>query len=263
MKTSLEIEELIVRLHKEGKTIREISKVVHKNFTYIGAVLRRRFPEEYVNNNCTTTSIETQAVELFAKGKGPIYAVRKLNMKIEEAKKLYSDYLDAMNYHTLTQVYKEVGETLPIFLKLFFKMREANIGVENVANVIELIDKIPYIENRYKAKSDCIQEMLWQEQSIANEINRLQKQIDVLQSYLSSLSFVAENKRREIQNLNYEIDSLKKIIEKIKKGEDYQMTKPRFGGLCDVMGIDSKKLEELYQDGLRALAQFKNNTAIR
>ena len=48
-----ETEEHIVRLHKEGKNIREIAKAVHKNFTYISVVLRKRLPEEYTGNNTT------------------------------------------------------------------------------------------------------------------------------------------------------------------------------------------------------------------
>jgi ferritin len=220
--TSAEIEELIVRLHKDGKNLREISKVVHKNFTYIGAVLRRRFPEEYVNNNSTTSSIETQAVDLFAKGKGPIYAVRKLNMKLEETKKLYSNYLDATNHHTLTQVYKEVEETLPIFLKLFFQMREANIDVENVAKVVELIDKIPHIENQYKEVSDNIRKTLEQEYCVMNEISRLKREKTALQNYNTSLSFESVSKQQELQNLNCEVGNLRTFIQEINNGEDYQ-----------------------------------------
>ncbi len=220
--TCAEIEELIVRLHKEGKTIREISKVVHKNFTYIGAVLRRRFPEEYVNNNSTTRNIETQAVDLFYKGKGPIYVVRKLNIKIEEAKKLYSDYLDATNYHTLIQVYKEVGETLPIFLKLFFKMREANVNVENVAKVVELVDKIPHIENQYKEVSDNLRITLEQEYSVMAEVSRLKREKTTLQNYNTSLGFESVSKRQELQNLNCEVGNLRTFTQEIKNGEDYQ-----------------------------------------
>jgi hypothetical protein len=220
--TSSEIEEMIVRLHKEGRTTREISKVVRKNFTYIGAVLRRRFPEEYVNNNSTTTSIETQAVDLFAKGKGPIYAVRKLNMKIEETKKLYSNYLDATNHHTLTQVYKDVGEALPMFLKLFFKMRQANIDVDNVAKAVELVDIIPHIENQYKEKSENLRNTLEQEYSVMNEISRLEREKTALQNYNTSLGFESVSKQQELQNLNYEVGNLRTFIQEIKNGQDYQ-----------------------------------------
>jgi len=57
-----EIEELIVQLHNQGKTMRDIAKVVHKNFTYIGAILRR-FPEEFIDNS--KSNKETKALKLF------------------------------------------------------------------------------------------------------------------------------------------------------------------------------------------------------
>jgi hypothetical protein len=47
MVTVNEIEERIVELHKQGKTSKEISKDVHKNYNFIGDALKKRFPEEY------------------------------------------------------------------------------------------------------------------------------------------------------------------------------------------------------------------------
>lgn len=54
MVTIKEIEERIAELHKQGKTSKEISKDVHKNYTFIGAALRKLFPEEYTDNNTFT-----------------------------------------------------------------------------------------------------------------------------------------------------------------------------------------------------------------
>ena len=36
-----EKEELVIRLHKEGKTIREIAHIVHLSFTDIGKIIRK------------------------------------------------------------------------------------------------------------------------------------------------------------------------------------------------------------------------------
>ena len=105
-----EIEEQIVRLHKEGKTMREISKVVHKNFTYIGAVLRRRFPDEYVNNdNSKTISKETQALKLFKKEKDLVYVMTKLDMKPEDVKKLYLEFQSLQGLPSLKDIHNELG----------------------------------------------------------------------------------------------------------------------------------------------------------
>jgi hypothetical protein len=77
-----EIEELIVQLHNEGKTMREIAKVVHKNFTYIGAILRRRFPEEFIDN--TKSNKETKALKLFYEKKSPTQVAIELRSSAAE-----------------------------------------------------------------------------------------------------------------------------------------------------------------------------------
>jgi hypothetical protein len=64
MVTADEIEDTIAELHKERKTSKEISKIVHKNFTFIGAVLRKRFPEEYSGTGSSTITKETQIIFL-------------------------------------------------------------------------------------------------------------------------------------------------------------------------------------------------------
>ncbi|MEP6576532.1 MAG: hypothetical protein ABJB85_08905 [Nitrososphaerota archaeon] len=116
MVSSSEIEELIVRLHKEGKTTREISKIVRKNFTYIGAVLKKRFPDEYSNeDNSKKTSLETQALKLFYKGKGPVYVAIKLGMKPEDVNKLYLQYLKLEGLDSLIKMHDELGDSLPSF----------------------------------------------------------------------------------------------------------------------------------------------------
>ena len=82
MASITEVEELIVQLHKEGKTMRAISKVIHKNFTYIGAVLRKRFPEEYTDS-CTMNK-ETQALKLFTEKRTPTQVAIELGSSTDE-----------------------------------------------------------------------------------------------------------------------------------------------------------------------------------
>jgi len=77
-----EIEEHVVRLHKEGKTMREISKMVHKNFTFIGAVLRKRFPEQYTDN-CLMNR-ETEALRLFSEKRTPTRVAIELGSSTDE-----------------------------------------------------------------------------------------------------------------------------------------------------------------------------------
>src|SRR5437867_6527917 len=91
MVTSAQAEELIVQLHKEGKGTREISKISHKNFSFIGAVIKKRFPEEYIKNNAI--SKETEALKMFSEGKRPTEVAIKMGWDFDQTEKVYLDYL--------------------------------------------------------------------------------------------------------------------------------------------------------------------------
>jgi hypothetical protein len=64
-----EIEDRIAELHREGKATRQIAADVHKNLTFVGSILRKRFPEEYSTE--VTMSKETQALKLFSSKRTP------------------------------------------------------------------------------------------------------------------------------------------------------------------------------------------------
>ena len=136
--SNAEIEEQIVRLHKEGKTIREISKVVRKNFTYIGAVLRRRFPDEYVNNdNSKTISKETQALKLFKKEKDLVYVMTKLDMKPEEVKKLYLEFESLQGLPSLKDIHNEIGNSMPSFVQAYKKIYEVVLASIKLSELLK------------------------------------------------------------------------------------------------------------------------------
>ena len=193
MVSSLEIEEHIVRLHKEGKTIREISKEVRKNFTYIGAVLKRRFPDEYVNNdNGKTTSKETQALKLFKKGKDLVYVATKLDMKPDDVKKLYLEYQILQGLPSLKDMHDEIGNSLPSFIQAYKKIVRSGIRVDKVIRIAKILDQIPQIENQYKELRENVQQLFQLKFSITGDINRLKNQITPLQNYLNELRYLVK-----------------------------------------------------------------------
>jgi uncharacterized protein YerC len=59
-----EKEELVIRLLKEGKTIREVAHVVHISFTDIGKIIRKINGQNNNNNDIDlkNKSIETRAI---------------------------------------------------------------------------------------------------------------------------------------------------------------------------------------------------------
>ena len=69
--TRSEKEELVKQLYEEGKTIREIAKVVHMSFTDISATIKK-VTGDSSSDDKPTISKETEALKLFMEDKTPI-----------------------------------------------------------------------------------------------------------------------------------------------------------------------------------------------
>jgi len=134
-----ETEEHVVRLHKEGKTMREISKIVHKNFTYIGAVLKKRFPEEYTDS-CPMNR-ETQALKLFTKKRTPTQVAIELGSSTDETEKFYTNFWRLEGLYELYTIYKEYTRNLREFLHFLNQLRDRKVTTRRGFNkVLKIID---------------------------------------------------------------------------------------------------------------------------
>jgi DNA-binding transcriptional regulator GbsR (MarR family) len=188
---------LVIQLYQQGKTIREIAKEVHMSFSRISQVINRF---EGVNSDEEVpVSKETKALKLFSEGKNPVFVAIELDMKIDEIKRLYLEYLNMNGLNDLTKFYHEQGDQFLPFVQFYNNLRSKGISTLKVLGLAELVHKISQIEIQLKEKSDRIQGMLQHQQSIVKEIYRLQNNEAELQKSISWLNFVSHNKQLEIQ----------------------------------------------------------------
>src|SRR4029079_12459905 len=100
MVTRAEKEKQLIQLRKEGKTYKEISKIVHMNLTDLGSVLHREFPEEYADKT-PVASIETRALQLFLDGKSPVEVAIMLDANSDDVIEYYKNYLRLRYMHSI------------------------------------------------------------------------------------------------------------------------------------------------------------------
>ena len=161
------------------------------------------------------------------------------------------------SFDDLTKFYYEQGDQIRPLAQFYNNLRSKGISTLKVIELAELVDKIPYIETKFKEKSDDIQRMLQQKQIIGKEIYRLQNIEAALQKNISWLNFVSQNKQQEIQYLIGEIENLKKQIEEMGIGGDYQMTREKLEWISNRTGIALPRLQEMHQNGLRMLSKMQ------
>ena len=65
-------EQLEIKLHREGKTIREIAHAAHVSFTDIGKIIMEIDGQNDKTKDVKNKSKDTQALFLFSTGKKPV-----------------------------------------------------------------------------------------------------------------------------------------------------------------------------------------------
>lgn len=91
--TKKDKEELVIKLYKEGKTIREIAHIVHISFTDIGKIIRKMNGQ---NNNDSidlkNKSKDTQALYLFSIGRTPLQVKLELDIPTSDVYDLQEEF---------------------------------------------------------------------------------------------------------------------------------------------------------------------------
>ena len=113
----MEIENEIIRLLQEGKTYREISKILHVSPTQISAALKK-----FEGTN-TEPSIQTKAYKMFLKGKRPIDVAIALGIGDEQTTKLWKEFLELSGHYRLLKIGEELKENLQPFLIFIMGLR--------------------------------------------------------------------------------------------------------------------------------------------
>jgi hypothetical protein len=119
-----EKEQLVIKLHQQGKTIREIASVAHLSFGDIGSIIRRIDGKVDDGVDLKNKSPETKALSLFAKGKKPIDVAIELDLSASEAQNMLEEYWALNDLHEMAFVYNEIRAYLPSFLKLFHCLKK-------------------------------------------------------------------------------------------------------------------------------------------
>jgi transposase len=77
-------EQLVIKLHQEGKTIREIASAAHLSFSDIGTIIRRADghdkDSDIETKDLKNKSKDTQALYLFSIGKTPLEVAIELDL---------------------------------------------------------------------------------------------------------------------------------------------------------------------------------------
>ncbi len=153
-----EKEELVLKLTNEGKTTREIAKLVHISLKNIGRITRKAAgdndaPEEsevelVQNRKLTDKSYYAQSFQMFKEGKSLVDIVIELDLDSDQVRAFYYDYLDLTNRKKLTIIYRELKDDFPLFLHLFRRIKKEGLNKQDVTDLLKSQNNLKEMENR-------------------------------------------------------------------------------------------------------------------
>jgi DNA-binding CsgD family transcriptional regulator len=134
---------LVIQLHKEGKTQREIAQAAHMSVRDISRIIRK------VEG---LSSVETRALDLFYQGKKPIEVAVELNLNAQKTAKLYKDYLKLEGFRKLVSLYEEIHDNLSLFLKLYYTIIQNAIKPNEIANLVKNSNELANLKTTIKIR---------------------------------------------------------------------------------------------------------------
>ena len=148
--------DLVIKLHKEGKTYSEIAHIAHVSLRDIKPILKKyerkvETKKGEVNNQKTTKklSLSSQAYDLFLNGKTPIQTCIDLRLDFQRVRKYWKEFLLLQNMKDLYNIYIENEYHLDYLLHIYYFMlrnkipkTDCEIVLQNAGTVITLNNSI-------------------------------------------------------------------------------------------------------------------------
>jgi hypothetical protein len=197
-----EKERLVIKLYRQGNTIRQIASEAHISFTDIGKIIRKINGLQVEPIDIKSKSKDTQALYLFSIGKTPLEVAIELNLPSTDVHDLQEEFWALNQNYDLALVYGEIKKFLPLFLKLFHLLKEFGMLNEK------------YLSSFLKYAGVELPELTYKMQMIANEV------IEIISSTLRRMLLRLQWKK-PICTMGYsswfDIDLIFKIIYYITK----------------------------------------------
>ena len=151
-----EKEKKVIELYKEGRTIREISQVVHMAFRDIGKLIKK-YEEDTDENKKLQKKIAIEALTLFNEGKKPIEVAISLELDCEQTEKIYQEYWRLNNLHILYSIYQELKEKISDLIDVYYKFKGEKRTSGEITKLIEILQEVSALEDYKKILEEKIE----------------------------------------------------------------------------------------------------------
>ena len=215
-----EKEELVIKMHKEGKTLRDIATAAHLSFGDIGKIIKKidgptNDSKDSSDIDISKKSKSTQALYLFERGKKPIDVAIQLDMPYSDVEDLQQEFWALKDLYDLACMFMDIRNDLTPFVKLY-KLLERNKMLDE-KHVLKLLryanDDLPALEYRcHKLGSDAVELQITKKQ-LGNDVAALRSNIVQLETLKKQYQMDIVRKRQIISNLDQQLNRKIYVLE--------------------------------------------------
>jgi hypothetical protein len=164
-------EQLVIKLHHEGKTMREIASTAHMSFGDIGKIIHR------VDGRANDTDLRsktkaTQALHMFNNGKKPIDVAIELDLPESEVCDLQAEFWALNQLYELLLVYQELKRDFDSFFELFKLLKKKNaLNKQYIFRLLRYAGyDLPSLEHKIRKLTSDIIELEFRKKDLKNTI---------------------------------------------------------------------------------------------
>lgn len=165
----------VIDMHKKGKTIRQIAKVVHLSFGVIGQIIKEEFGEEQIQPTLQQSKY-TQALQLFDSGKSLFEVAVALHLTYDEVVNINKDYWKLKNHDKLNNLYQDLGDNIEPFLILYDKLNQIGKTPEDAIIISNHLDQLDLLRLTCHQKSREMIQLNLNLQTLSGNCQELQNQ---------------------------------------------------------------------------------------
>ena len=198
-----EREEYVVRLYKEGRSIREIAQLVHMSFRDLGILIRKVKMEadgdggQLEHDDVKTKSKTTQAFKLFSEFKRPVEVAIELDLPTDHVQAFFREYWELEGMYGLAQIYEEAKYDLHDLLRLHRIIKGLGTEKQDIINVFDFV------------KHNQLRTLQWKAVYLRYQINKLETEkteatnhLFKLKRMIPELEEALAQKRKEMAHMD-------------------------------------------------------------
>lgn len=209
-------ENLVIKLHQEGKTMREIASAAHMSFSDISNIIGKvdgRTNDIKISNK----SKATQALFLFKSGKKPIDVAIELDLSVNEVHDLQQEFWALIHLGELALAYYEIRNYLDLFLELFHTLKmNKSITQKDIRRLLKYaVYDFPTLENKIQTLTSDAIDMEWRKKRLRDEVVNLSSNTQYLKKSLHWYEMEIKEKKQIISNLNRQLNQKSDALEKL------------------------------------------------